>query len=277
MNELEAKSTQLKSTGEMDTRIYWENRLSQKWGLHGVGHVSYGNAYNKYLYRVRRSVFLRHVKALPIQLENMSVLDIGSGTGFWVKIWKSLGVESVTASDLTSVAVEKLRGENPGIDAFQLDISDIDKCKGISQRYDIISAIDVTFHITSDSGFARALENCASLLKPKGYLIISENFVHWDKDRSFHQVSRTLSEITKQLHHQQLCIVKRVPMFVLMNTPLDTKSSTPLTLWRFAMAPVKLIPPLGEIYGALLFPLELFLTRFIKESPSTELMICQKC
>jgi len=255
---------------------YWEKRLSEKWGLHGVGHVSYGRAYNKYLYHVRRGVFLRHTGCLPIRFRDATVLDVGSGTGFWVEVWKSLGVRSITASDITSFAVENLRVAHPGIKTIQFDISDSRKAEDMGEKYDLISAIDVMFHIISDRDFDRALANVAQLLKPSGFFIFSDNFVHKATARSSHQVSRTLAEVTRELACHRLRILKRVPMFVLMNTPVDTGSSFPKILWRVLMAPVKVLPPLGEIYGALLSPLELLLTKLLHESPSTELAICQK-
>jgi hypothetical protein len=37
-----------------------------------------------------------------------------------------------------------------------------------------------------------------------------------------------------------------------------------------------LLPSVGHIYGTALFPLEMLLTKYLKESPSTEIMICRK-
>ena len=65
-------------------------------------------------------------------------------------------------------------------------------------------------------------------------------------------------------------------MFVLMNTPVDTRSNWPSLLWRLLMSPVRAFNVLGFLYGVILFPLEILLTRVSKESPSTEMMICQK-
>jgi len=32
---------------QFDGKGYWEERLKQNWGLHGVGHVGYGKHYNE--------------------------------------------------------------------------------------------------------------------------------------------------------------------------------------------------------------------------------------
>ena len=85
----------------LDARAYWENRMSEKWGLHGVGHISYGRSYNEWLYRVRKRVFLRHIQRLRIELRTTAVLDVGSEIGFWLNTWKSVGVRNLIGTDLT--------------------------------------------------------------------------------------------------------------------------------------------------------------------------------
>jgi 2-polyprenyl-3-methyl-5-hydroxy-6-metoxy-1,4-benzoquinol methylase len=259
-----------------DPKEYWEIRLRQHWDLEGVGLVGYGLSYNRWLYRVRRRVFLSHVRALPLDFPRCRILDVGSGTGFYVRLWKSLGVQSVTASDVASIAVERLKRAYPDVPCVQLDISGSLDAQGFKGRFDVISAFDVLFHIVDDDRFRAAISNLSSLCKSGGYLIFSDNFPHGKTVRASHQVSRSLEEITCLLAEAEFVLVKRAPMFFLMNAPVDTKSSWPLLLWRSVMLPVRLVHPLGALWGALLFPVELCLTGFLKESPTTELMICQR-
>ena len=257
-------------------REYWEKRLLDKWGLDGVGHISYGRPYNEWAYRIRKKVFLRQVCALPLDFQQVSVLDIGSGTGFWLQVWRSLGVRTLTGLDLTEVAVRKLRDKYPDVQVIQQDISDPKALLGQIGQFDVISAIDVLYHITSDRDLCQAISNIAALLKPGGYFIFSENLVHYKAPREQHFVSRTLDDVTQVLSLQGLRIQRRVPVFVCMNAPIDASSTVPRFLWRVAMAPVRYVPTLGHIYGAALFPVELALTRLLREGPSTELVICQK-
>jgi 2-polyprenyl-3-methyl-5-hydroxy-6-metoxy-1,4-benzoquinol methylase len=257
-------------------REYWEKRLSDKWGLDGVGHISYGRPYNEWAYRIRKKVFLRQVRALPLDFRQVSVLDIGSGTGFWLQVWRSLGVRALTGLDLTEVAARKLREKYPDVRVVQQDISDPRALLGNIGQFDVISAIDVLYHITSDRDYRQAISNIAALLKPNGHFIFSENLVHYKSPQERHWVSRTLEDVTQALSLQGLRIQRRVPVFVCMNAPVDTSSIVPRFLWRVAMAPVKYVPALGHIYGAALYPAELALTRLLREGPSTELVICQK-
>jgi SAM-dependent methyltransferase len=257
-------------------KSYWEDRLAGNWGLHGVGYLGQGVRYNKWLYAVRREVFLRHLPSLSLKLPEASVLDIGSGTGFWLEQWKSLGVGSLQGSDITAVAVERLQKAFADIGITQLDIAGDIGPLHWSQSFDVVSAFDVLFHITDDRSFQRAIENISGVLKPGGYFLFSDNFVHGAARRSDHQVSRSLGETEGIVIKSGFRIVRRTPMFVLMNAPIDSTSRWAMLAWRAFLSPVRLAPLLGSVYGAMLYPLELALTRLLDESPTTEMMICQK-
>ena len=260
----------------LSPRDYWETRLRDHWDLHGVGFAGYGLRYNQWLYRVRRRVFLSHVRALPLDLSRSTILDVGSGTGFYVAIWKSLGVGSLTASDLTTVAVEGLSSAHPDVASVQLDIGDSLQAQGFAGTFDVVTAFDVLFHIVDDRRFGTAIGNIASLCRPGGYFLFSDNFLHGKTVRTPHQVHRSLDDITGVLERAGLRIVTRAPMFVLMNAPVDTPGAWPLLLWRAFMLPARAVPLLGAVYGVVLYPLEVWLTALFKESPTTEIMVCQK-
>jgi SAM-dependent methyltransferase len=255
---------------------YWEKRLGETWGLQGVGYLNLGVPYNEWLYRMRRQVFRRQIAELNLKPCLATVLDIGSGTGFWLEQWKSLGVRSLSGIDIAAVAVERLRKTFPEIDIVQLDIA-----RGVdwlhwTGKFDMISAFDVLFHITNDDRFRRAIGNVSGLLKKGGYFFFSDNFLHGEAWRSDHQVSRSLEQIEGIVIESGFRIVRRVPFFVLMNAPIDCSSRWPLLAWRAFLAPIHFIPFLGSIYGAVLYPIDRALTRLMSESPTTELMICQK-
>lgn len=260
-----------------DPREYWEKRLSEKWGLHGVGHLSYGRPYNEWLYRVRKNVFLRQLRRLLVQLPQAEVLDIGSGTGFWLRTWKAVGVRSVVGSDLARVAVQNLRTENPGTEVLEIDITDEATVRGlVGRQFDLISAFDVLFHIVDEKRFASAIANIAELLRPGGYFFFSDCLLHRRSRHAKHEVDRTLEDFKRELHARDLEICSRVPVFVLMNTPIDLPLEFPQLAWRLLMSPVRFVPWLGHVYGALLFLPEILLTTLLPESPTTEMVICRR-
>jgi 2-polyprenyl-3-methyl-5-hydroxy-6-metoxy-1,4-benzoquinol methylase len=268
--------TSVPGSPEIKDKSYWEGRLAENWGLEGVGYTGHGVRYNKWLYAVRQEILRRHLPDLSMRLSEANVLDIGSGTGFWLEQWKSLGVRSLKATDITAVAVERLKKAFSDVSVTQLDIAGDVEGLHWGQSFDVVSAFDVLFHITDDSRFQRAIENISSLLKSGGYFLFSDNFVHGAARRSDHQVSRSLKEIEGIVRKSGLQIIRRAPMFILMNAPIDSSSRWLMLTWRAFLAPVHFVPLLGSVYGALLFPLELMLTRWLSESPTTEIMICRK-
>ena len=49
-----------------------------------------------------------------------------------------------------------------------------------------------------------------------------------------------------------------------------------MLLWKLMMQPARMSETLGWLWGVVLSPVDLLLTRFMKESPSTEIMLCRK-
>jgi SAM-dependent methyltransferase len=203
------------------------------------------------------------------------VLDVGSGTGFYADRWLRAGAR-VTGLDLTDVAVDELARSFPGARFIRADIGAVGGVPLESASFDAASAMDVLFHIVDDAAYARAFVNLASVLKPGGWLLWSDNFLRHATERVTHQASRSLDESVRCVEAAGFEIVDRVPMFVLMNYPADTTSRLARWAWTAMVAPAALAEPIGGLVGAVLYPLERALVRRMRESPSTELMVCRK-
>jgi SAM-dependent methyltransferase len=257
---------------------YWESRLEENFGLHGTGYISLGKEYNNFLYKVRRNVFLRKMKSVHIDFTSSDVLDIGCGTGFYVDLWNKISVRTVTGIDITNIAVRSLKSKYPGQEFYQADISNQQDIEHLNtKKYDIVSAFDVLFHIVDDNRYENAIKNIHSILKPKGIFVFSDNFVHGPAIRSTYQVSRSLSHIEKTLVENGFEIIQRRPMFVLMNTPVDTANRGSKRIWKaLSLLLQRYGDTAGSTVGCFLYPIELILVSLLKESASTEIMICRK-
>jgi SAM-dependent methyltransferase len=264
---------------EIDVRQYWEKRFEGGPSLATVGWLGLGPAYNQWLYRVRAAIFRRRVRSAfrrhAIVPEKARVLDAGSGSGFYIELWRQLGVRDIAGCDLTTAAVEKLREMYPDCSFTQVDIGD-PVLEVTPSSYDAISCMDVLFHIVDDARYAQALRNCANLLRAGGILIFSDNFLHGTTQRGVHQVSRSLSEIEAAVDEAGLSVDERRPSFVLMNAPVDSNSRAIQRFWSLLTRVVKRSEALAFVAGMLLYPVELLLSSILAESPSTELMICVK-
>jgi SAM-dependent methyltransferase len=261
-----------------DPKLYWENRLNENFGLHGTGFIGLGRQYNNWMYKLRRKIFLRIMGSMDIDFSKAEVLDVGSGTGFYISRWKELGVKKINGTDITNIAVRNLKQKYVGEIFYELDITDDNDVatKLDDKKYDIISAFDVLYHVIDDKRYQKAIENIHGLLRPDGIFLISENFLHNGVVRGENQVSRSLSDIEKKLHMTGFDIIRRTPVFILMNYPIDSDSNLRKLLWRAAMFLVNRNEAIGFLLGACLYPIDLMLTSISKESPTTEFMVCRK-
>ncbi|MEV4225080.1 class I SAM-dependent methyltransferase [Nonomuraea sp. ATR24] len=257
-----------------ELKDFWESRLQSDWTESGVGYKALGRAFNIWMYRVRAEGFRREAAAIPLDLTKARVLDVGSGTGFYIRQWRALGVETITGSDLTQAAVDRLRERFPSASFLRLDIADP---AGALEpgSYDVVSAMDMLFHITDDDRYKAALRSIGEAVRPGGVFVLSENFLHRPEQRSDYQVNHTLPWITAALDEAGFDVIRRVPMLVLMNAQVDAH---PLwrKLWGGLLRAVTLTEVTGWLAGALLHPLERRLVRVLRESPTTELMLCRR-
>jgi SAM-dependent methyltransferase len=260
---------------EANAKDYWESLHRKSYGLQSVGYLEVGTPFNEWMYRLRRRVFRQTVPPFIPARDNLEILDVGSGTGFYLDRWRELGFRSVHASDVSEVAVQRLRERYPTCEVVQLDIGD-ESAATLGRRFDVVSIMDVLFHITSDRRYERAFTNLASLVKPNGLLVFSENFVHQRNPREAQQVNRSLAEIEFLLRKVGFEPLARRPMFVLMNYPVDSTSRVHRLCWRALVLAMVTWNRLGAVLGAVLYPLELALVARLKEGPSTELMLCRK-
>lgn len=260
-----------------EAKRHWESVLEPEPGLAGVGYRGLGEPFNRWMYRVRRRVVLRALRPLVGSLPAPSVLDVGSGTGFYVDLWRELGIEAITGLDITDTAVARLRARYPELRFERADIG-AGRDRLPEQRFGAVSAFDVLFHIVEDGRYRRAFSNVAALLQPGGLFVFSENFLQNAAEiRIADQVSRTRAEIESILRAERFEIILRRPMFALMNEPVDSASQLHRRLWWWTTGQLRARGPLFSwVVGAALYPVELAALAAIREGPSTELMICRR-
>lgn len=255
-----------------DPRSYWEQRLARSSGLEGVGYLGLGHAFNTWMYRVRRAVFKRTVRGHVSALHTKSVLDIGSGTGEYLRCWQELGAARATGTDLTDTAVGRLRTEFPAVDLFRMDITEGDE--RTVGAYDAVSCMDVLFHVVDDARLHTALLNMRRALKPDGRIFLSDNFVHHPEPSETHFVIRSLAQYEAALIAAGLRVVERRPMFHLLNRPMDSRSGVLHSWWNLVVRVCRTSYAMGGVLAMLTYPLELLLVRVRREGVSTEIMVC---
>lgn len=256
---------------------YWEDRLHKISGLEGVGFKKLGQSFNNWAYKVRKRVFTSELKKTGLDLSDRKVLDIGSGTGFYIQLWKELGVKNITGVDITPTSVENLKNTFPKDTFFQSDIGDINfNSENRFSQYDLISAMDVLFHIVDDQRFEQSIKNISSILKKDGYFVYSDNFLRSETKRGESQVSRSKDYLMKIFKENGFETIVFKPFMYLTNSPIDSGNPILKAHWFLLENFLYVMPFMGNIIGPLMFPLEMLLVNTAKESPTTEFVIFRK-
>lgn len=258
-----------------DPAAYWEMRLRQEYSLAGVGHLSFGEGFNRIAYEARASAVKRLIRRHVRDPARARVLDVGSGTGFYLRLWRGLGTVDLTGCDMTQVAVERLRaGEGVPVQQWAAGSPGAFPFTG---SFDAISCMDVLFHIVDDDPFHRALRQFHDLLAPTGRLFFSDLFLqHAQAPVQAHFRCRSLKEYEAALGGAGLRVIDRRPLLYLLNGPGDSRS--PL-LWRWWTHLERLHqrdPAAAERRARRVLPLEKLLLLMAREGPSSEVMVCAR-
>lgn len=198
----------------MKNKSYWEKRLGSNQNLRGVGHIDYSERYNSYLYCAKIRALLRAVNGHRVRIKDSEVLDVGSGTGFWINWYLQAGASHVTGVEISHSAAEKLAQKYQKAKVYKVDI-----CKALpfKKQFNIINAFDVLYHITLDKEFKLALSNIAEHLAPGGYLFLTDLFPRQDQSPAKHVCFHSLSAYERVFTQNGFTILSIYPMYLLLN------------------------------------------------------------
>ncbi len=256
---------------------YWEDRLHTISGLEGVGFKKLGPSFNKWAYKVRKHVFKKQVPKLNIDFKNANTLDIGSGTGFYIQAWRELEVQKITGVDITPTAIDNLKKTFPKENFFLSDIGDVNyNSNNIYEQYDLISCMDVLFHIVDDVRFEQSVKNISAITKSGGHFIYSDFYLHGPVQRGESQVSRTKEYLIGVFTKNGFELVTLKPFMYYTNKPVDTKNPLIKAYWFLLENGLYVLPFMGYVMGPLIYPFEILAVNNFKESPTTEFTIFRK-
>lgn len=256
-------------------REYWNQRLRHNWDVNGVGSLTLSRGLNRWIYLARKTVFRSVVRTLDITAADARILDVGSGTGFYLQQWLAMGARDVTGVDISDVAVARLQSELPQVTVMRADVCEpLHDLEG--QSFDLISVIDVLFYIIDDEEYQCALSGLSRLLAPDGRLILTENFLRGQTlSHERYWKSRTREIINQSLSRAGLETVSTRPFSVLMGPPVDTETARAARVWDWIMRSAG-GDRAGKTLGALIYPFERLLLGCIKYGPSTKIAVCRR-
>ncbi|MBN2186934.1 MAG: class I SAM-dependent methyltransferase [Dehalococcoidia bacterium] len=265
---------------------YWEERLKKDFSLGGVGFLGLGVQYNKWLYKARLRALTKLLKASQINPQGKRILDIGVGTGFYVDYWKERGAKSITGIDITEKSISMLKTKYPGYEFIKADISS--KELSIKEKFDVITAFDVLFHIVEEAKFEQAIANIRKLSHQETQILITDSFLKEPRPSGFHEYDRTMDGYKEALIKTELEPVITMPIFYYMNNPIDKNRlnsrllrSVVSMVWRLiAMLPLlRRLGAFGEaigyLVGLILYMVDGITLRYAKDGPSSKLLLAQ--
>ncbi|MCW4054902.1 MAG: class I SAM-dependent methyltransferase [Candidatus Bathyarchaeota archaeon] len=197
-----------------EPKKYWQDRLKTNFDITGVGCLGFNETYNKYLYSLKLSS-LEIVLDEHTVIEGKFVLDIGCGTGFFVDYYSRKGAKKITGVDITKVSILKLTEKYPQYNFLVADISSPNI--SLKERFDIVNAFDVIYHIVDDAKFKTALHNISAWCAKGGYVLITDYFCKKDIITATHVHHRSLRTYENELSKGSIRIVDIIPMYYLMN------------------------------------------------------------
>ena len=114
-------------------------------------------------------VFKRHLQKHKIDLTNKAILDAGCGSGYSTElIARAFAPSRLVAFDLMPEQIELAKRRGLNADVFVGDMTNLELP---SETFDAVFVFGVLHHIPT---WRKALRELASVLRPKGVLLVEE-------------------------------------------------------------------------------------------------------
>lgn len=273
------------TTSTFRPREYWSDRVTGDGSLANVGHVALGH-YNRYAYPLRLEALSRAVAGLvPARCR---VFDGGFGEGVYLDYWLRRGAASLAGVDFSPRAVTAARRRFPGADLRPGDLSLAEDLTAFG-RFEVVTAIDVLYHVVDDAAWAAALTNLLGLVEENGIFVASDKFPALGSWQPMPHVRRRPLALWRAiLVGQGFQVIRRVPVFVLMDDPITCGSHPWLghlariqwkgltKLIRLAGGAPVLHRGVARAVACTQLPVERLLLRLLARTPNLELLVARR-
>jgi SAM-dependent methyltransferase len=205
---------------------YWQGliRADSPDALDEVGHTDMGRSFNKHAYRVRQRAMQDAVRESGVLEAGGKVFEAGFGVGFYIPLWQRANAV-VMGADISPRAVANVRTRFPSYDLRESDLVSLHQWSDWSvlvESFDLVTAIDVLYHIVDDEMATIALNNLAALVRPGGVLLVTEKFPEHDTTvrEHVHVTRRPLRWYTDVTNCQRIVVERIAPVFWCMDPAL---------------------------------------------------------
>jgi SAM-dependent methyltransferase len=279
----------------MDTRDHWR-ALIRPTGLDDldqVGHPDMGRAFNRHAYEVRLRGVVKSLEIAGCNLTQCSIFEAAYGVGFYLQYWHRLGCKNVVGVDISDSACQLVRSIFPEYDLRVGDLLEIEDWKdwhNLRASFQLVTAIDVLYHIVDDSAASKAVRILADLVAPDGIFLFTDKV--WglrqpQRETPFVQ-RRPLDWYNKILGEEGFCLYSQVPLMWCTDPPTPySRFSFSWALARLmwlSMRPLKFLPRnsafqnvLGSIAGSIGRMIDFTALRWLKTVPNLTVFAYKRC
>jgi SAM-dependent methyltransferase len=115
---------------------------------------------------------------LKVLVDSGKVLDVGSGSGRWVRYFlQRFQPAQLTGIDFTQASIDLLNRRYSNVPTTRTVFRRVDLTQpelDLDERFDLINVMNVLFHIPEQDRFMSAMRNLASHLAPGGRIVTTE-------------------------------------------------------------------------------------------------------
>lgn len=174
---------------------------------------------------------VKHIAEVIVSLSPRSMLDVGCGDGRLIHELQTK-VERLVGIDFSERSLHFARGFNALGDFLHVDLD------GISEEFDLVSAIEVLEHIP-DQGVSDFLQKLSLRVKRGGYLLLSVPSIAFPLTPK-HYRHYTLELLEEQVAKAQLPVMKVSAEYIVRACPL-LKRIMRLTMNRYLSLEVRFL------------------------------------
>jgi SAM-dependent methyltransferase len=173
--------------------------------------------WQRWLYRAKERAYRRLLDEQGVAVRGRRVLDFGCGAGYFEDVWERAGATTTVGVDVVPATIERLAAEHPRRSYVCADLSSAPEALDPLGDFDLVTAIDVVYHILDDERLERTLAALVKALRPAGHFLFTDALR--EHEPQSHVRFRSLAWWRRQLDTHGFSLVARRPVAVLHNRP----------------------------------------------------------
>lgn len=210
---------------DFDATQYWRSRHARYGGLAATGTLGGALPWQHWLYKGKLRAYGRMFARIGFGLKGKRALNFGCGAGYFEDHWERLGAAATAGIDIVPEAIAELQAAHPERKYVCGDLARNPALIDQWGSFDLVTAIDVVYHILDDADVETIFTALAARLAPQGYFLVTDALR--DLQPAPHVRFRSQRQLAELLRAAGMRIVTREPVFVTQNRPSIFARLTP--------------------------------------------------